>query len=96
MKMYKVVLFDLDDTLYLERDYVYSGYKVIANFIGEKYNLLSDDLYFKMIELSKESYSNVFNRLFNFYDIKIDNNELKKIIGIYKNHFPNIKLCKVF
>lgn len=94
MKMYKVVLFDLDDTLYLERDYVYSGYKVIANFIGEKYNLLSDDLYFKMIELSKESYSNVFNRLFNFYDIKIDNNELKKIIGIYKNHFPNIKLCK--
>lgn len=94
MKMYKVVLFDLDDTLYLERDYVYSGYKVIANFIGEKYNLLSDNLYFKMIELSKESYSNVFNRLFNFYDIKIDNNELKKIIGIYKNHFPNIKLCK--
>lgn len=94
MKMYKVVLFDLDDTLYLERDYVYSGYKAIANFIGEKYNLLSDDLYFKMIELSKESYSNVFNRLFNFYDIKIDNNELKKIIGIYKNHFPNIKLCK--
>lgn len=94
MKKYKVVLFDLDDTLYLERDYVYSGYKVIANFIGEKYNLLSDDLYFKMIELSKESYSNVFNRLFNFYDIKIDNNELKKIIGIYKNHFPNIKLCK--
>lgn len=94
MKMYKVVLFDLDDTLYLERDYVYSGYKVVANFIGEKYNLLSDDLYFKMIELSKESYSNVFNRLFNFYDIKIDNNELKKIIGIYKNHFPNIKLCK--
>lgn len=94
MKMYKVVLFDLDDTLYLERDYVYSGYKVVANFIGEKYSLLSDDLYFKMIELSKESYSNVFNRLFNFYDIKIDNNELKKIIGIYKNHFPNIKLCK--
>jgi len=94
MKMYKVVLFDLDDTLYLERDYVYSGYKVVANFIGEKYNLLSDDLYFKMIELSKESYSNVFNRLFNFYNIKIDNNELKKIIGIYKNHFPNIKLCK--
>ena len=33
MKKYKVVLFDLDDTLYLERDYVYSGYKVVANFI---------------------------------------------------------------
>lgn len=94
MKMYKVVLFDLDDTLYLERDYVYSGYKVVANFIGEKYNLSSDDLYFKMIELSKESYSNVFNRLFNFYGIKIDNDGLKKIIEIYKNHFPNIKLCK--
>lgn len=92
--MYKVILFDLDDTLYLERDYVYSGYKVVADFIEKKYNLLSKKTYPKMIELSKKSYNNVFNRLFDFYNVKIENEEINEIIGTYKNHFPNIKLCE--
>lgn len=92
--MYKVILFDLDDTLYLERDYIYSGYRDVANFIEKKYNLCPNDLYFKMIELSKESYNNVFDRLFEYYKIKIENEEIKEIIEHYKQHFPNINLCE--
>ena len=78
----------------MERDYIYSGYKVVANFIEKKYNLFSEEIYTKMIELSKESYNNVFNRLFDFYNIKVEDKEVKEIVGIYKNHFPNIKLCE--
>lgn len=92
--MYKVILFDLDDTLYLERDYVYSGYKVVASFLEKKYNLSLKTTYLKMIDLSKESYDNVFNRLFDAYNIKVGNDEIKKIIEIYKNHIPNIDLCE--
>lgn len=92
--MYKVILFDLDDTLYLERDYVYSGYKVVASFLEKKYNLSLKTTYLKMIDLSKESYDNVFNRLFDTYNIKVGNDEIKKIIEIYKNHIPNIDLCE--
>jgi HAD hydrolase, family IA, variant 1 len=92
--MYKVILFDLDDTLYLERDYVYSGYKVVASFLEKKYNLSLKTTYLKMIALSKESYDNVFNRLFDAYNIKVGNDEIKKIIEIYKNHIPNIDLCE--
>lgn len=92
--MYKVILFDLDDTLYLERDYVYSGYRVVASFLEKKYNLSLKTTYLKMIDLSKESYDNVFNRLFDAYNIKAGNDEIKKIIEIYKNHIPNIDLCE--
>jgi HAD hydrolase, family IA, variant 1 len=92
--MYKVILFDLDDTLYLERDYVYSGYRVVASFLEKKYNLSLKTAYLKMIDLSKESYDNVFNRLFDAYNIKVGNDEIKKIIEIYKNHIPNIDLCE--
>lgn len=92
--MYKVILFDLDDTLYLERDYVYSGYKVVASFLEKKYNLSLKTTYLKMIDLSKESYANVFNRLFDTYNIKVENDEIKKIIEIYKSHIPNIALCE--
>ena len=35
--MYKVIIFDLDDTLYFEKDYVKSGYKVIAKYLNDLY-----------------------------------------------------------
>ena len=33
MKKFKAVIFDLDDTLYPEIDYVISGFRVTANYI---------------------------------------------------------------
>ena len=32
-KKLKAILFDLDDTLYLEKDFVKSGFKAVASFI---------------------------------------------------------------
>ena len=32
-KILKAILFDLDDTLYLERDFVKSGFKSVASLI---------------------------------------------------------------
>ena len=32
-KILKAILFDLDDTLYLERDFVKSGFKTVASLI---------------------------------------------------------------
>lgn len=92
--MYKVVLFDLDDTLYLERDYVLSGYREVSKYLEKIYNISSDEFLKKMKEFSKESYEKIFNRVFEYYKININEKELKRIIEIYKNHTPNIKLCE--
>ena len=34
-KILKAILFDLDDTLYLERDFVKSGFKSVASLIQD-------------------------------------------------------------
>ena len=34
----KLIVFDIDDTLYNEIDYVESGYKVVSKYIEKKYN----------------------------------------------------------
>ena len=37
--MAKSIIFDLDDTLYLERDYVYSGFQELDKFLKAKFKL---------------------------------------------------------
>ena len=38
MRKFKAVIFDLDDTLYPEIDYVISGFKVVSSIISRDYN----------------------------------------------------------
>ena len=40
----KVIIFDLDDTLYLERTFVESGFKAVAEYIEKKFKKLNLDL----------------------------------------------------
>jgi putative hydrolase of the HAD superfamily len=87
----KSVIFDLDDTLYNEIDYLNSAYKEIALFIAEK---------------SPESIiaENIYNDLWFFYSRKKDafleiilkynlKNILKEdLLKLYRNHYPSINL----
>ena len=78
-----VVVFDLDDTLYNELDYLKSAYRSIALFL-EPNNW--KPLYLKMLSLYRCK-MNVFEILVNSYDI-----EISILIDIYRNHQPDIKL----
>ncbi len=78
-----VIVFDLDDTLYNEIDYLKSAYRFIAKDIdpsGWK------RLYSRMFSLYRSDL-NVFNYLSETYRI-----EIKSLINIYRNHYPDIKL----
>ncbi len=78
-----VVVFDLDDTLYNELDYLQSAYKSIAVFL-EPDNW--KPLYSRMFSMYR-SKVNVFEFLSGFY--KIDS---KALIDMYRNHKPEIQL----
>lgn len=78
-----VVVFDLDDTLYNELDYLQSAYKSIAVFL-EPDNW--KPLYSRMFSMYR-SKVNVFEFLSGFY--KIDS---KALIDMYRNHKPDIQL----
>jgi putative hydrolase of the HAD superfamily len=85
------VLFDLDDTLYCEHDYVRSGFKAVADRLHLIYSgLNSDELYMEMIHLwEKEGRGKIFNRIVEMYDLPIEPTELVKV---YREHQPVLRL----
>ncbi len=78
-----IIVFDLDDTLYNELDYLKSAYRSIALLL-ERDNW--KPLYSRMLALYR-SKVNVFEFLAANYHI-----EVRKLIEIYRNHSPNIEL----
>lgn len=89
--MIKLIIFDLDDTLYQEASYVRSGFKAVAKFLSKKYGIAA-----KKIERSL-NYSFVhFGRGKNFDFIMSKYNlkgvSLKKLVDIYQRHRPSICL----
>jgi len=78
--MFKAVVFDLDDTLFVEEDYVKSGFRAVARFLG---NLA---LYDKMLELYYENKKDVYQRM-NFTE-----QQCNDCITVYRDHFPDLVL----
>ena len=82
----KVVVFDLDDTLYKEVDFLKSAYREIADFV-EKKNGCSE-VYDKMISWWKAG-DNVFETLIRNYCLDVS---IKELLDLYRQHFPQIQL----
>ena len=89
--MIKAVVFDLDDTLISEKQYIRSGFKVISNKLSEEYKLDSEKIFNKMLELFDESSKEVFNRLLDYFSIKYDQDYILNLINIYRCHSPEIE-----
>ena len=81
-----VVVFDLDDTLYNEIEFVKSGLKEISRF-------LQNESYFEymMQVFFQEGSGKILNRLIEEYNIDIP---LSKLIEIYRFHTPDIVLSE--
>lgn len=89
---FKAVIFDLDDTLYNEFDFVRGGYKAVAIYLSEKHGYEYGKIFLDMLDYYK---NNGRGELFD-YIIKINNileeGIIKKLLEIYRTHAPFIKL----
>ena len=90
--MIKAVIFDLDDTLISEKEYVKSGFREVAINISKKYNLDIDKVYELLLDTFEESSKNVFNRALDELNISYEIDDIKKLVEIYRGHKPEIKL----
>ena len=77
-----VIVFDLDDTLYNEVDFLKSAYQEIAKKIDPN----NPVLYGRMFSMYRRG-ENVFNFLTSLYNVPIAN-----LIEWYRQHVPNITL----
>ena len=83
----KAVIFDLDDTLVSEYEYVQSGYRYVSKRLEDRLGRTADEIFERLTELSKETYSRAFNRLFDSYGIEYTDEDFK---GGTKEDFDRI------
>lgn len=88
----KVVVFDLDDTLYEEITYVYSGFKAVADFLAQEHALSSDVLFHELKEtLHVKGRGNVFDDVLRHHAL-YSKTRVRQCLHIYRSHLPTIAL----
>lgn len=78
----KGIIFDLDDTLYSEKDYVRSGYKAVAEYLG---SVEYADKLWKFFEEGKPAIDELLKEFGR-------ESEKSRILDIYRSHKPTIHL----
>lgn len=77
----KGVIFDLDDTLYSEKEYVKSGYKAVSDYLGVGY----EDQLWKYFEEGKPAIDELLKVIGR-------EREKEKVLAVYRSNTPNIHL----
>lgn len=87
----KCVVFDIDDTLYLERDYVRSGFIAVSEWAREALGVNSFfDESWKRFEGGHRG--NIFNRVLEALGIVPSEELVRTMVSIYRSHDPAICL----
>ncbi|MFD0771232.1 HAD family hydrolase [Bacillus sp. CGMCC 1.60114] len=89
----KAIVFDMDDTLYKEKDYVISGFKAVDNWFREKYKKIG--FYNTAIQLFDSGEKKfVFNKTLEKLNINYDEKLISNMLEQYRFHEPDIKLLE--
>jgi putative hydrolase of the HAD superfamily len=86
-----VLIFDLDDTLYEELSYVRSGFRAVAKYINQKYNIDQEIVYRDLYSQVLKSRKKVFNIVFAKYGLETKS-AINKSLIVYRSHVPEIIL----
>jgi putative hydrolase of the HAD superfamily len=88
------VVFDLDDSLYLERDYVLSGFRAVAHAISSRVGASNDELFEYLNALfTRGERGNSFDRLRLQYPEIAAAFSIEDLVRIYREHEPDISLA---
>ena len=86
-----IIVFDLDDVLYEEKSFYYSGIDAIVNFISNEYNIPKNKILMFLKNRNKENRKKIIDDMlinFNIYS----KSRVRKCLSIYRMHFPKIKI----
>ena len=90
-----IIIFDLDETLYLEKNYVISGFYGVADFLFKKTCLnKKQTIHYLLKTFNKYGRKRIFDKLLkenNIYSKSL----LKKVISKYRSHKPKISLTSI-
>jgi len=88
----KAVIIDLDDTLYPEEEFVYSGFKAVSLYLQQT-GLVKKDLYGLMLQnFKKGNRTEIFNEILKSENIEPKKELINSLIDVYRSHKPDISL----
>ena len=91
----KALLFDLDDTLYEEKQFVKSGFIKVAEFIEDKFKINKKDFYKILIDIYNHgSRGNIFNLALERVNVAYEEDIIQSMVKIYREHNPKIRLAE--
>lgn len=88
--MFKVIVFDMDDTLYKEMDFVVEGFKAVSEYLALKYDLEQEKILTQCIDiLNSDGRGKIFNKICYKFSL---NEDIDRLITVYRQCKPNINL----
>ena len=86
------VVFDLDDTLYLERDYVRSGFRALEPWVRRHLGL--ENFYFRAWSLFQQGQrGNIFDKVLSAAGVNPNRDTIQVMVNLYRRHSPDIQLA---
>lgn len=92
LRTIELVVFDLDDTLFPEKEFVKSGFRAAANYL-QKSGITPDDVFPELWKtFCRGARGTVFNDVLHAVGIEPAEDLIKKLIEIYRSHKPLLAL----
>ena len=88
-----MVVFDLDDTLFLERDFAYSGFADVGKLVEEWYGVAGFGQVCRSLFDSGER-RNVFDRACLTLGLPTADGRFVELVDAYRFHAPQVALCQ--
>jgi len=90
-----IIIFDLDDTLYDELSFVYSGFRAVSKYLNKTLSVNEAEAYLFMTnELRKSGRGKVFDKtIINFLG-KSNKRLVRKLLSVYRKHKPDISMTE--
>ncbi|MCX7748476.1 MAG: HAD family hydrolase [Clostridia bacterium] len=86
----KGIVFDLDDTLYNEKEFVYGAFKEVACYLSDKYTLEEKSLFEKMLHiLHTEGRGKIFDRICQCFNL---NEDIDALVELYRKAKPVLRI----
>ncbi len=90
--MKKVIVFDLDDTLYDEMSFVRSGFRAVSRTLETRYGISGHEAYEYMVEvLNASGRGKVFDEMLIRFGLRASK-YVKECLQTYRQHLPEIRL----
>jgi putative hydrolase of the HAD superfamily len=89
--MISVVAFDLDDTLYLERDFVRSGFAAVGGWLATERGVRGfEACAWRLFETGRRG--DIFDCVLQHLGIAPERALLQRLVRVYREHLPTIRL----